>query len=340
MPVKLSPGKWQRLRSLTDEQGRFKMLAIDQRDSLRRALARATGQEPREVTAADLTKAKALVTKALAPYATAVLTDPVYGYPPSIEHLPPRVGLLLAYEETGFEAAGPARKGRKSQLIEGWSVEQAQRAGADAVKLLIYYHPDASEEVCKHQQELVQRVGEECERADIPFLLEVVSYPLEEDSSDTPGFARKKPDLVIRSAAEFSQPPYRVDILKLEFPADLKWTKEFSSGAFDSKERQAVYSLGEVRVFCRQLDEAAAMPWVILSAGVDIEEFFVQVDLATEVGSSGFLCGRAIWKDAIGLYTDEAKMEHWLTTQGVHNFLRANAFAHRALPWFGHRKFC
>jgi tagatose 1,6-diphosphate aldolase len=84
MPVKLSPGKWQRLRSLTDEEGRFKMLAIDQRDSLRRALARATGQEPREVTAADLTKAKGLVTKELAPHATAVLTDPVYGYPLSI----------------------------------------------------------------------------------------------------------------------------------------------------------------------------------------------------------------------------------------------------------------
>ena len=69
----------------------------------------------------------------------------------------------------------------------------------------------------------------------------------------------------------------------------------------------------EVRAFCRQLNAA---------------------------GSSGFLCGRAIWKDAIGLYTDEAKMEHWLKTQGVHNFLRANAFANRALPWFGHRKFC
>ena len=116
MPVKLSPGKWQRLRSLSDEQGRFKMLAIDQRDSLRRALARAMGQEPREVTAADLTKAKAIVTKVLAPYATAVLTDPVYGYPPSIEHLPPRVGLLLAYEETGFEAAGPACKWRNQCL--------------------------------------------------------------------------------------------------------------------------------------------------------------------------------------------------------------------------------
>ena len=340
MAVKLSPGKWQRLRSLTDEQGRFKMLAIDQRDSLRRALARAMGQEPREVTTADLTKAKAIVTKVLAPYATAVLTDPVYGYPPSIEHLPPRVGLLLAYEETGYETAGPTHKARKSQLIEGWSVEQAQRAGADAIKLLVYYHPEASEEVCKHQQELVQRVGEECERADIPFLLELVSYPLAEDGSDTPGFARQKPDLVMRSAAEFSQPPYRVDILKLEFPADLKWTKEFSSGAFDSKERQAVYSLGEVRAFCRQLNEAAAMPWVILSAGVDIEEFLVQVDLATEAESSGFLCGRAIWKDAIGLYSDEAKMEHWLKTQGVHNFLRANAYAHRALPWFCHRKFC
>jgi tagatose 1,6-diphosphate aldolase len=340
MPVNLSPGKWQRLRSLTDEQGRFKMLAIDQRDSLRRALARATGQDPREVTAADLTKAKALVTKGLAPYATAVLTDPVYGYPPSIEHLPPRVGLLLAYEETGYETAGPSHKGRKSRLIEGWSVEKAQRAGADAVKLLVYYHPDGSDEAGKHQQELVQRVGEECEHADLPFLLELVSYPLAEDSSDTAGFARRKPDVVIRSAAEFSQALYRVDILKLEFPADLKWAKEFSSGAFDSKERQAVYSLGEVRAFCRQLDEAAAMPWVILSAGVDIEEFLVQVDLATEAGSSGFLCGRAIWKDAINLYSDEAKVEHWLKTQGAHNFLRANAHAHRALPWACHRKYC
>lgn len=339
MAIRLSTGKWQRLRSLTDEQGRFKMMAIDQRDSLRRALASATRQETQQVTAADLTQAKAMVTKMLAPYATAVLTDPVYGYPQCIEHLPPRVGLLLAYEESGYEKSGPTGRERRSQLIAGWSVDKAQRAGADAVKLLVYYHPDASEEVCKHQQQLVQRVGEECERADMPFLLELVSYPLAEEGSDTPEFAGKKPDLVMRSAAEFSQPFYRIDILKLEFPADLKWTKEFSRGAFDGKERPAVYSLSDVRACCRQLDEAAGLPWVILSAGVDIEEFLVQVDLATAAGGSGFLCGRAIWKDAIDLYTDVTNIQHWLSTQGAYNFVRANAHAHRALPWFYHRKF-
>lgn len=334
--VQLSAGKWQRLRSLTDEAGRFKMLAIDQRDSLKRALAKSTGKEPQYE---DLAWAKEIITKVLAPYATAVLTDPVYGYPYSIQHLPPRVGLLLAYEETGYEKCGASGKERKSHLIEGWSVEKAQRAGADAIKLLIYYHPDASTEVRHHQQELVQRVGEECERADMPFLLELVSYALEEEGTDTPEFAKKKPSLVVRSASEFSKPQYKVDILKLEFPADLKFTQEFSHGAFDGKERQAVYTLKDVRGFCQELNEASGVPWVILSAGVDIEEFLIQVELAVEAGASGFLCGRAIWKDAINLYPDLKRMEEWLCSQGAYNFMRANSFAQRAITWYCHRKF-
>lgn len=339
MAVQLSAGKWQRLRSLTDEQGRFKMMAVDQRGSLRRAIAKATGRDAKGVAYEDLAQAKAMITKLLAPYATAVLTDPEYGYPYSIAHLPPRVGLLLAYEETGYERAGPEGRERTSCLLEGWSAERAQCAGADAVKLLIYYHPDSSDEVRRHQQELVRQVGQECERTDMPFLLELVSYALDEEGTDSPEFARRKPDLVIRSAAEFSQPTYKVDILKLEFPAQLRWTQEFSTGTFDGVERQAVYTLGEVREFCRQLDEAAGAPWVILSAGVDIEEFLIQVDLATEARASGFLCGRAIWKEAINLYPDTVKMEQWLDTQGTYNFVRANAYAERALPWFCHRKF-
>ncbi len=339
MAVPISAGKWQRLRSLTDEQGRFKMMAIDQRGSLRKALAKVTNKDPKDVAYDEMAQVKALITRHLAPYATAVLTDPEYGYPYSIQHLPPRVGLLLAYEETGYEKAGPTGKERKSKLLESWSVEKAQKAGADAVKLLMYYHPDASDEVKRHQQRIIREVGEECARFDMPFLLELVAYAIEEAGTDTPEYARRKPDLVIRSAAEFSKPEYRVDILKLEFPADLKYTKEFSKGAFDGKERPAVYSLAEVRGFCRQLDEAAGAPWVILSAGVDIEEFLIQVQLATEAGASGFLCGRAIWKDAVSLYPDTAKMEEWLCSQGAYNFVRANAYAERARPWFCHRKF-
>ena len=339
MAIQLSGGKWQRLRSLTDQAGRFKMMAIDQRGSLGQAMAQAAGKELQEVSFGDMAQVKGTVTKVLAPYATAVLTDPVYGYPYSIQHLPPRVGLLLASEETGYSRSGPTDKERKSHLIDGWSVEKAQRAGADAVKLLVYYHPDASEEVRHHQQGLVLQVGEECHRSDMPFLLELVSYALEEGGADTPEYAGRKPDLVARSATEFSKPEYRVDILKLEFPADLKWTKEYSGGAFDGVERQPVYTLSEVRESCAQINEASSVPWVILSAGVDIEEFLVQVDLAVEAGASGFLCGRAIWKDAIGLYPDVTEMETWLSTLGVHNFERANACAQRALPWPSHRRF-
>lgn len=339
MDAQVSEGKWRRLQSLADKEGRFKMMAIDQRGSMVDAIAKVTNRSKEQVTGDELARAKEVITRVLAPYATAVLTDPIYGYPYSYQSLPPGIGLLLAHEETGYERAGPSGKERKTTLIEGWSVEKAEHAGADAVKLLLYYHPDASEEVRRHQQDLVQRLGEECGRASMPFLLELVAYALEEASTNSDEYARKKPDLVVRSAREFSASKYKVDVLKLEFPADLKRTKEFCGGAFDGQERQAVYQLSEVREFCRQLNEAAGMPWVILSAGVGIDEFLVQVELATEAGASGFLCGRAIWKDAMAFYPDVARMEEWLRTEGVYNFVRANAYAHRARPWLSHPKF-
>lgn len=310
------------------------MMAIDQRGSLEKAIAKVVGKELAQVTGDDLAAAKQIVTKVLAPYATAVLTDPTYGHPHSFQLLPPGVALLLAHEESGYEGSGVQGKERKTRLLEDWTVDKARRAGADAIKLLVYYRPDGSDEVCRYQQELVQRLGEECEQAEMPFLLELVSYAIDEGSTDAPQFAAKKPQLVIDSATEFSKPQYKVDILKLEFPADLKHTQEFAKGAFDGKEREAVYTLREVREYCRQLNDVAAMPWVILSAGVDITEFLTQVDFATEAGASGFLCGRAIWKDAINLYPSIDKMDEWLRTQGAYNFVRANAHAHRAQPWF------
>jgi tagatose 1,6-diphosphate aldolase len=331
-----SGGKWSHLRSLADSDGRFKIMAVDQRGSLVDAIAKATSRDANQVRADELATVKEAITRVLAPYATAVLTDPVYGYPHSFRSIPHGVGLLLAHEETGYDRAGPGGNQRKTRLIDGWTVEKARLAAADAVKLLLYYHPDASEEVRLHQQGIVRRLGEECARADLPFLLELVAYSLGEGGTSTEEFARQKPDLVVRSAREFSSPEYRVDVLKLEFPADMKRTREFAAGAFDGQERTAVYDLSEVRRRCAEVNDAAGVPWVILSAGVNIEEFLVQVELAAEAGASGFLCGRAIWKDAVPLYPDTAAMEEWLRTQGAYNFLRANAYAYRASGW--HRR--
>jgi tagatose 1,6-diphosphate aldolase len=334
MDRKTSSGKWSHLRSLADADGRFKIMAVDQRGSLVDSIARTTNRTSGEVRGEELACVKEAITRVLTPYATAVLTDPTYGYPNSYRSIPPGVGLLLAHEETGYDRGGPTGAERKTRLIDGWSVEQAQLCAADAIKLLLYYHPDASEEVRRHQQEIVRRLGEECVAADMPFLLELVAYATDGEGTNRDEFAAQKPDLVIRSAREFSAPEYCVDVLKLEFPADLKRTKEFSAGAFDGSERTAVYELSDVRDFCAEVNGASGVPWVILSAGVGIEEFLIQVELAVEAGASGFLCGRAIWKDAVGLYPDMRKMEQWLQTQGTYNFLRANAYAYKAVPWF------
>lgn len=335
----ISMGKLLNLSRLAGPDGRFRMLAVDQRGSLRAALGRRAGKAEQDVTFLEMAKVKALLTKTLAPHATAVLTDPVYGLPYSALSLPARVGLLLAIEETGYEVEEEDFQERRTTLLEGWSVEKAKRAGANAVKLLVYYRPDLSPETKAHQERIVREVGEACVASDLPFVLEVVSYPLEEGSTDSPAYARRKPQLVIANAREFSRPEYRVDLLKLEFPADLKYTEEFCRKVFDGKDREPVYALEQVREFCRELDAAAALPWVILSAGVGIREFLVQVELACEAGASGFLCGRAIWQDALERYPDLTAMEKFLCEEGVYNFERANAASMRAVPWFAHRRF-
>lgn len=329
-----TPGKRRRLARLADREGRFRMVAVDQRGSLRRMLARALGVAPGEVPGERLTQAKVLIVSALAPYATAVLLDPEYGYPQALSALPGDVGLLLALEATGYEE-GEGRE-RRTRLLEGWDPERFLHAGADALKLLLYYHPDASPATRSHQEELVRRVGQACREADLPFLLEVLNYPLTEGDADGPEYARRRPDLSLRTVEEFSRPEYGVDLLKLEFPADLRYVREFSRGAFDGVEREPLYTLDEVRTLLREMDRLTCVPWVLLSAGVGMEQFLVQLHLAVEGGASGFLCGRALWQDSIPLFRDPEAMARSLRTRGVYNLARANAVASRARPWFTH----
>jgi tagatose 1,6-diphosphate aldolase len=336
MAAPLPAGKLRNLLTLADETGRLKMMAIDQRMSLERSLQsilRRAGKYD------EVVRIKRAITGALAPYATAVLIDVEFGYPQCVLELPGNVGLLLAYERPGFDPSGPGGRERRSGLIEDWTVEKARRAGANAIKLLLFYRPDASAETNDYQKALARQVGEECARLELPFLLELLGYPLEEPAQDSPEYAGRKPEIVIESAREFSRPEYGVDILKLEFPADLKYCYEFSRKLFDEAEREPVCDLPAVRAHCRALDEASAVPWVILSAGVGIAEFLLNTELAAEAGASGFLCGRAIWQGALPLLRDEEAMELYLEEEGAINFLKANAAAESARPWFNHRKY-
>lgn len=334
VPGDLPAGKYRRLGRLCDARGRFAMLAIDQRGSLQRMIGERRGIPAVAVPGDDLRRVKRAVTAALAPFSTAVLTDPLYGYDATLDVIPARTGVLLSLEVTGYETAGEAE--RRSRLIEGWSVDAIQRAGADAVKVLVWHHPEASPATQRHQQALVRAVGEACGRAGMPFVLEVVTYRLGRGAGDA-AFAREKPDRVVDAARTYADPAFGVDLLKIEFPADLRYAEEYQGHRFGRGE--PVYDRAAVEAACRRLDDAAGMPWLILSAGVDPDEFAENVRLANAAGASGFLCGRAVWKGAVDHVGDAAAMRAYMEDSGRRYFEMICAANEAALPWHLHRRY-
>jgi tagatose 1,6-diphosphate aldolase len=300
-------------------------------------IGRKTGASPDTVSPNALRSVKRIVTQAIAPLASGVLTDPMYGYPASVDVIPPGIGVLLANEKTGYRPAPEREKERRSRLLEDWSVEQTMQAGADAVKLLIYHHPDASAETRAHQKEIVRSVGTSCTANQVPFILEVKTYPLDERHTDPAMVARRKPDLVVRTVQTYSDPDFNVDLLKVEFPASLKHTEEYQDEPYGCG--TTVYDRATVEEACRRLDEAASVPWVILSSGVDIDEFVENLRLANAAGGSGFLCGRAVWKHIIDHYPETENMADHMNTDGRGNFRDLLAVNESALPWFEHRRF-
>jgi tagatose 1,6-diphosphate aldolase len=163
-PKLVASGKYQRLMALSDEHGVIAALAIDQRGSLKKALAALAN---REVTASEIVEFKTLVAEVLTPYASAILLDPEYGLE-AAKHRSEGAGLLLAYEATGYATTA---KGRQPSLLPTWSVARLVEAGADAVKLLIYYDPDDDESINVVKHAFVERVGAECKAYDIPFFI-------------------------------------------------------------------------------------------------------------------------------------------------------------------------
>ena len=329
----LTPGKIRNLMNLADRDGRFKMLAIDQRGSLVRMISKAMNKDKSEVTYDEMLFMKKAIVVTLAPHASSVLIDPIYGYPNVVKYFPKGVGVLLAYEETGYtDEAGE----RLTHLLKDWTAEKIKRSGANAIKVLLYYRKDASPKVREHQESIVRQVGEEAKKYDIPFILEPVGYALPKDGFEqkTPEYAKIKPRIVKEIVEEFSKDEYGVDILKIEFPADLKYTREFYKEFGNGKDY--VYDLSEVKDFVKEVNAAAKKPWVVLSAGVDIDEFVENVKLACEGGASGFLGGRAIWKESVNFMPNHDAVYDYLSTKGVENIERVKKAAESAKPFWDH----
>src|SRR6184192_3440024 len=317
----LTPGKLSGMKAVSNERGVIAAAAMDQRGSLKKALGP-------NATDKNLEEFKSLVTEVLTRYASAILLDPEWGLPAS-KRRAKNSGLLLAYEKTGYDKTGP---GRLPDLLDHWSARRLKEAGANAVKILLYYTPYDPKPINDQKHAWVERIGDECRANDIPFFLEFVGY---EDGADEKGleYAKKKPHIVTESMREFSKDRYGVDVLKVEVPVNMK----FVEGA-KSFGGQKAYSKKEAIDLFHTAANVATKPFIYLSAGVSNAEFSETLELAGETGVkyNGVLCGRATWKEGIPVYAKQgaAAFRQWLETEGVKNIQNVNEKLKTASSWF------
>lgn len=315
--MNISIGKLRGLQQLADPKGIMTMCAIDHRGALKRALSE---KNPAAVSYQDIVDFKLDLCQAVAPFASAVLLDPEYGAGQAIAAglLPGPKGLLVSMEKTGYAGDSTARI---TELLPGWSVRKAKRMGASAVKLLIYFRPDLKD-VASKQLDLVARLAAQCIVEDIAFLVEPVSYPIEEKERINQGgtsskkFAEIKPGLVIETARQITALP--IDVLKAEFPADIK---------FEQDE-------GKLLGLCQELNQASRLPWVLLSAGVDFNSFQKQVEIACKAGASGFLAGRALWQEGAQIRSREERMNFFQNTAAQRLKELAEIADSYGKPWY------
>jgi tagatose 1,6-diphosphate aldolase len=322
--MSISAGKYWGMRRMADGAGRFKMTAVDQRPPIKNPIRakRGTPEAPWE----DVAGFKELLIRELQAESSAMLLDPHYAYPRGVTMLDARLGLILTLEDSIFrETPG----GRLSAEIDDWSVEKIKRAGGDAVKVLTWYRPDADPATCAAQQDFTQRIGQACARYDIPFVFELLVYPLARDAEQTSEYVEmktKQARLVIDSVRAFADPRFGVDLFKLESPVPASEVPE--PGSPGAAAVQALFD---------ELDLAAGRPWVMLSAGAGMADFRRVLHYAYRAGASGYLAGRAIWLEAFQRFPDWDGIRDQLRGEAVPYMRDLNSLTDAAArPWHTH----
>jgi tagatose 1,6-diphosphate aldolase len=305
----VSVGKYRGMQRLSNSAGSLSMCALDHRGSLQKMLKGVMGAEP---TYQDMVDFKMDICEALSMWSSAILLDPIFGASQAIasDNLDGSTGLVVSLEETGYTGDSGSRVSRE---LADWGAAKIRRMGADAAKLLLYYRPDV--DVAGTQLGLVRKLAADCAAQDLPFVVEPVGYAIGDEGASG-RYSQIKPDIVIQTARDIT--PLGIDVLKAEFPADLNVEKDESA----------------MLEFCKELNGASEVPWIILSAGVDFEWFKREVEIACKAGASGFLGGRALWQEATTMASRDERVEFFNTT--VVDRLRlitaiADAYG---TPWF------
>jgi tagatose-1,6-bisphosphate aldolase len=259
------------LADIASDDGVFAIIAMDQRNTLRRMFKAV------DIDASDhdLRAAKADVARALTPAATGILLDPTYGVPAVTETqtLAPDCGLLVAAEPSIRNSYnGEPRTHRDPELNARWVADQ----GGDAVKFLVQLRADrpgpkrGEPDLVREVLDVCREIIADCKSTGLPSVIENLVYEL--PGEQLSGEARE--DAIIHAAIALDE--LDVDLLKLEYPG--------SPAA------------------CRRLAGALHRPWAVLSAGVPFDQFSDVLKIAfDEGGASGFIAGRSVWREALPL---------------------------------------
>ncbi len=283
------------------------MLAIDQRPPIFNLIKK----KKKKYTYQDVVDFKNHISLNLSQHSTAILMDPIYALPNLIPSSKSK-GLIITLEDHTFLEKG---KGRYSKNIKNWTVEKIKKIGGDAVKVLAWYRPDADQKSIIHQKKYIQNIGKECERYDIPFLLELLVYPFKKEvgySKEYKEQVDKNKNHVINSVKEFSKTKYKVDIFKLESPVD---SNQLNNNKFTQATEKAFKELSKA---------TRNVPWVMLSSGMSKKSFFNCLKLAYKNGASGYLAGRTIWLDAFKDYPNYKKIKKNLNNESVNYIKKLN----------------
>ena len=279
-------------------------IAIDAGSGLKQALKDARKAFYQEN---DLETFKKLIITSLGQYATTILIDSEFG-PHLISRYPKQCSPMMAFEADVYHISD---EDRITKLPDNIKVSDFSRLGYKVLKFFMYYAPNDNVEINEQKQKIIENIGKECVKNKISFLMEPLVY----DPIKRPGsldYAYLKPQLVENATKTFSNPKFNINYLKVEVPVDLSFVEGFGDPIIKQKEA--------IKFFKDASIAASGIPLLYLSAGVSFEWFKASLNMAikAEVDCSGFMCGRAIWSEAIKVFGEQGEegLKSWLNTTG------------------------
>jgi sulfofructosephosphate aldolase len=285
------------LGALARESGTFLMVAMDQRESLRAMLGE---HHPAPVEDARLVGFKLAVARELSPYASGLLIDRDFGFEPLVREgaLAAGCGLMLAADAIVAEPGNPVGD---TTLDSGLDLDRAAAAGVVALKFLVVWRDDGER---RRRLEFAARFVELARAAGLVSIVEGVVRPA------AGGGPFDRDEAIVEAARELAA--VGPSLYKVEVPLH---------GRGDP---------AELERRCREIDAAVGCPWVVLSSGVDPEDFPAAVETACRAGASGILAGRAVWRDTLAA-DDPAEL---LRERSVPRLLRLAEIVDRhGRPW-------